>query len=163
MVTSSSVPPPNTPLTDINGTIQPAWYRYLVSLTATADGASAGAVNTNPGSGLTGGGQVSGGISISIADNGVSNSKLRQSAGTSVIGRFANSTGNVSDIIAGLNNSVLTRRGNQLFFSTTLILAGELECGSLRVDETPTAAVVVQSHWIPISIGGVTYKLLLST
>ncbi len=33
----------------------------------------------------------------------------------------------------------------------------------LRTVQTPTTAVVVQAHWVPIVLNGVTYKLLLAT
>jgi hypothetical protein len=83
--------------------------------------------------GLAGGGTVSDGVSISIADNGVSNSKIRQSTGVSVIGRAASSTGNVADIKAGLNNSTLVRQGNQRFSANTS------PATSIEVNETPTS------------------------
>ncbi len=41
---------------------------------------------------------------------------LRQSTGTSVIGRSSNTTGNVADISATQNNQILVRRSNQLIF-----------------------------------------------
>lgn len=51
-----------------------------------------------------------------IQTNVVSNSKLRQSVGLSVIGRSANSTGNVADITAGTDKHVLRRSGTTLGF-----------------------------------------------
>lgn len=157
----ANTPPPSTPLLDDRGFVRAEWWRFFNSLTTTANDASAGSVTTNPGSGLAGGGSVSDGVSLIIAPNGVSNAMLRQSAGNSVIGRSASSTGNVADITANLNNSVLTRRGNTTFFSTTLELAGKLECGTLAVNDTETTAVVAQASWIPITINGVARKLLL--
>lgn len=138
----------------------PEFYRLIVALSATADGASAGEVATEPGSGLAGGGTVSDGVALSIADNGVSNSKIRQSTGTSVIGRSASSTGNVADIKAGLNNTVLYRGGNQLYFSNTL--AG-LTFDNLRVQTTATTSTATVSHSIAVEANGVTYYLLAST
>jgi hypothetical protein len=45
-----------------------------------------------------------------IANNAVSNTKFRQSAGFSVVGKSTTGTGNVADIVAG-NNGVLRRSG----------------------------------------------------
>lgn len=54
--------------------------------------------------------------SSSILDNEVSNADLRQSAGLSVIGRSANSTGNVADITAVTDGHVLRLNGTTLGF-----------------------------------------------
>jgi len=48
----------------------------------------------------------------------VTNAKLRDSAGLSVIGRSANSTGTVADIAAASDNQVLRRSGSALGFGT---------------------------------------------
>lgn len=53
-----------------------------------------------------------------IANNAVTDAKLRQSAGLSVVGRSANSTGNVADITAGTDGDVLRRSGTTLGFGT---------------------------------------------
>ena len=42
-------------------------------------------------------------------------------------------------------------------------VAGEMRCDTLRIDATPTAAVVAQSHHVPIVLNGTTYKLLLAS
>jgi hypothetical protein len=62
-------------------------------------------------------GTGSAGSPFSIATNGVSNSLIRQSAGVSVIGRSANSTGNVADITASADGQVLTRASGALVFA----------------------------------------------
>lgn len=155
------IPPPNVPLISDDGRVNNAWYRYFVSLNVTADSGAAGSVSTDPGSGLTGGGSVSAGISLSIADNGVTNAKLRQSAGTSVIGRSASSTGNVADITAAANKSVLAREAGALVFTTDPTVE-DLTCDTLRINATPTAAVVVQSHYATINFNGTPYKVLLA-
>lgn len=54
--------------------------------------------------------------SPTIAANAVTDSKIRQSAGLSVIGRGAASTGNVADITAGTDGFVLRRSGSTLAF-----------------------------------------------
>ena len=53
-----------------------------------------------------------------IAGNAVTDAKLRQSAGLSVIGRSASTTGNVADITAANDNEVLRRSGTTLGFGT---------------------------------------------
>tara|TARA_R110000868_G_scaffold276069_1_gene535717 strand:- start:63 stop:3158 length:3096 start_codon:yes stop_codon:yes gene_type:complete len=57
---------------------------------------------------------------ITIANNAVTDAKLRQSAGLSLVGRSTNSTGNVADITASTANSALrlNAAGNTLAFST---------------------------------------------
>jgi hypothetical protein len=72
---------------------------------------------------VTGSGATS--VSTTIASNVVSNAKLRQSAGRSVIGRSVNTTGNVADITAGSDNQFLVTRG------------GELGFGSLQASDIP--------------------------
>lgn len=51
-----------------------------------------------------------------LAANAVTDAKLRQSSGLSVIGRSANSTGDVADITAGTDAHVLRRSGTTLGF-----------------------------------------------
>jgi hypothetical protein len=51
-----------------------------------------------------------------IAANAVTDAKFRQSAGLSVVGRGASTTGNVGDITAGTDNHVLRRSGTALGF-----------------------------------------------
>lgn len=53
-----------------------------------------------------------------IADNAVSNAKIRDSAALSVIGRSANSTGDPADIAAGSDGHILRRSGTTLGFGT---------------------------------------------
>lgn len=68
------------------------------------------------GAGLTGGPiTVSG--SLSVATNGIADTMLRQSAALSVMGRSANSTGNVADIAATTSGHVLQVVGNALAFA----------------------------------------------
>ena len=51
-----------------------------------------------------------------IDSNVISNAKIRQSAGLSVIGRGANTTGDVADLTAGTDGHVLRRSGTTLDF-----------------------------------------------
>ena len=57
------------------------------------------------------------GNTFSITTNGVDNTQLRQSVGVSVIGRSANSTGNVADITASADDRFLARTGGALSFT----------------------------------------------
>jgi len=63
---------------------------------------------------VTGSGKTS--ISSTISNNAVSNEKLRDSVGTSVIGRAANSTGDPADIQASTDGHVLLRSAGNLLF-----------------------------------------------
>jgi len=53
---------------------------------------------------------------LRLKDNGVTNAKLRDSAGLSVIGRSANTTGDPADITAATDHHVLRRSGTALGF-----------------------------------------------
>jgi hypothetical protein len=102
------------------------------------------------GAGLTGGGDLSadrtftvaaadGTItvnadSIQVATNGIGDAQLRQGAAVSVIGRSANSTGNVADIAAGANDRVLQRVSNALSF-------GQLTAGMFPANVVANAAI----------------------
>lgn len=61
---------------------------------------------------------VAGAVATTIAANAVTNTKLRDSAALSVIGRSANSTGDPADIAAGTDGHVLRRSGTTLGFGT---------------------------------------------
>jgi hypothetical protein len=56
--------------------------------------------------------------SAAIVDNSVTNLKLRDSAGISVIGRSVNSTGDPADIVAATDGSMLRLVGNTLGFGS---------------------------------------------
>jgi len=58
------------------------------------------------------------GSTFSITTNGVGNAQLRQGAANSVVGRAANSTGNLADIAATVVGSRLSLIGTALQFST---------------------------------------------
>lgn len=112
----SSILPPNTRIVDDLGRVTPEWYRYFVDQKRNSDAAGAGEVGTATESGLSGGGMVSNGVNLSIADNGVTNARLRDSAGVSVIGRFVASAGDPADIVAGGDQRVLCRENGELAF-----------------------------------------------
>lgn len=113
-MTNSALPGPRIPVVDENGLINAAWYRYFVGLEKDASTAVAGAIVTN--GGLSGGGVVSDGLTLSIADGGVTNAKLRDGLSTSVIGRFQGTDGPVADIQATADDRVLGRFGGELAF-----------------------------------------------
>jgi hypothetical protein len=58
------------------------------------------------------------GVQFSVETNGITDAMLRQSAGLSVIGRSANTTGDVADITATSDNEVLRRSGTSIGFGS---------------------------------------------
>jgi hypothetical protein len=102
---SASLPNPRAPLIDNRGLITPEWYRFLAQFLRDFGD------ETVPGSGLAN----SGGF-LGIADNGVSNGKLRDSIALSVMGRPLNSAGDPQDIQAGANGWFLQRDGDMVVF-----------------------------------------------
>lgn len=74
-----------------------------------------------------------GSVVATIQTNVVSDSKLRQSAGLSVIGRSANTTGNVADITAGTDNNVLRRSGTSIGFGAVNLASSDGVTGNLPV------------------------------
>ena len=67
---------------------------------------------------LAGGGDLTADRTLSINNNGISNSLIRQSAALSVMGNSTNATANVDDITAGTDGFVLRRSGTTLDFGT---------------------------------------------
>lgn len=63
-------------------------------------------------------GPGSGSQAATIAANAVTDAKFRQSAALSVVGRSANSTGNVADISAGADYNILRRSGTSIGFGS---------------------------------------------
>jgi hypothetical protein len=82
------------------------------------------------------------GATWTIDNNTISDAKLRQSAGLSIIGRSANSTGNVADITAASDGQVMRRSGTAIGFGA--------------VDLTNAAAAVAATgSWTPaLKFGG---------
>lgn len=155
---TSSIPPANIPVIDENGFLNPTWYRYLASLQRSTDEVTAGSVTTDASSGLQGGGAVSDGISLSIADNGVTNAMFRQGAGTSILGRKYGSTGDLADIIATANNQLLSRESGALTFTATPTLDGLKFGGAATV-----SAATPSTHKFAVTCNGVNYFILLTT
>jgi len=73
-----------------------------------------------------------------LVDNAVTNAKLRDSAGLSVIGRGANSTGDPADIVAGTNKQVLRREGSDLAFGAVDLSSNQAVTGTLPVNQGGT-------------------------
>ncbi len=141
--------------------LTPEATRFLNSIVRNSNEAAAGSVTTGPGSGLQGGGEVAAGISISIAPNGVTNAMLAQVSACTVKGRFANSTGNVSDIAATQNRVALQRQGNQLAFYPYVDVPSVV-CDELTIDDTPASSTATVTHSIPIETASGTFYILLS-
>ena len=158
MAVPTNILPSNAPVVTAKGLFTGEWYRYFTGQNRVANVAVAGEVTTLPGSGLEGGGPVSEGISILIAPNGVSNAMIREGLPTSVIGRFQNTGGDVADIRAVQDRTVLQRRDDELGFFTGLDVAS-IVCDSFRIDQTPTAETVVCTHTITISVDGTDWKI----
>lgn len=79
-------------------------------------------------------GPGSGSQAATIANDAVTDAKLRESAALSVIGRAANSIGNPADIPAGSNGTVLRRSSNALAFAAvdlTADVTGDLPYANL--------------------------------
>jgi hypothetical protein len=66
-----------------------------------------------------------------LEDNAATDAILRDSAGVSVIGRSANSTGDPADIVAGSNGGILSRLSNAVGFNTLSALL-DAAIGSTR-------------------------------
>lgn len=147
---------------DEKGALTREAYRFLLSLQGNSNEAAAGEVATPSGSGLQGGGAVADGVTLSIAPNGVTNAMIRQGLATSVVGRFQNSQGNVADIQAVQNGTVLGRLGNQLVFTPSPVVQS-LETDALQINQTPAASSASVTHSIPIETASGTMYLLLSS
>lgn len=72
-----------------------------------------------------------------LADNAVTNAKLRDSVGTSVIGQATGSTGNPADIIATADDQLLMRRSDTLVWTT--LTDSDIPASIARDSEVTTA------------------------
>jgi hypothetical protein len=79
-------------------------------------------------------------IESKIANNQVTNAKLRQSTGLSVIGRSASSLGSPADIVAATDGHVLRRSGNSLGFG--LITTANIADNTVTTNKLANNAVI---------------------
>lgn len=77
-------------------------------------------------------------VNSAIPDDSITDAKLRNSAGLSVIGRSANTTGNPADIIAASDGEVLRRSGTSIGF-------GQITTGGI-VDSAVTAVKIADTN-----------------
>lgn len=70
--------------------------------------------------------------STALAANSVTDTKLRDSAGTSVIGKAGAGAGDPADIVAGADNQIFGRRGGALTFAS--VATAELAANILSAD-----------------------------
>ena len=73
------------------------------------------------------------GTQFSVETNGITNAMLRQSSGLSVVGRSANSTGDVADITAASDGEVLRRSGTSIGFGAISLTSANSVTGTLPV------------------------------
>ena len=92
-------------------------------------------------------------VSGSLPDGSVTNAKLRDSTGLSVIGRTANSTGDPADIIAASDGEVLRRSGTSIGF-------GQIATGGI-VDLAITTAKIADTNVTFAKIQNVNTSTLL--
>jgi hypothetical protein len=71
------------------------------------------------------------GTQFSVTTNGITDALFRQSAGLSVVGRSANSTGDVADITAASDHQVLRRSGTSIAFGAVSLDQATAVTGTL--------------------------------
>lgn len=95
---------------------------------------------------LTGDVTTAGGaLATTIAANAVTDAKLRQSAGLSVVGRASNSTGNVADITAASDGQVMRRSGTAIGFGAVDLTSSAAVTGRLVLASSPRADAQAKS------------------
>lgn len=75
-----------------------------------------------------------------ISSNAVTNDKFRQSAGLSIVGRSASSTGNIADITAASDHQVLRRSGSTIGFGAIALNQGAAVTGILGIGNGGTGS-----------------------
>jgi len=88
-----------------------------------------------------------------IIENAVSNTKFRKSVALSIVGRSANSLGNIADIAATNDHQVLRRSGSSLGFGAINLAQSSAVSGSLSVSNGGTGATSLASGGILIGNG----------
>lgn len=109
-----------------SGAVDTAWQTISPTITLSTD-LSGSTTLTNLANGT---------LAATIVANAVIDTKLRQSAGLSVIGRSANTTGNVADITAASDGQALRRSGTSIGFgaidlSSVNAITGDLPFANL--------------------------------
>lgn len=161
MANNKNLPPPAQFVDPATGRLTRQANNFLNAITSSSNVAASGDIATPADSGLEGGGTVADGVTLSIAPNGVTDQMLRQSVATSVIGRLQNSAGNVSDIPAVQNRTVLQRIGDQLSFFPALDVPS-VTCDTLTILDNPVGSVATTTHVIALETAAGTFYLLLS-
>lgn len=105
-------------------------------------------------------GSGTGTFAATIANNVVSNAKIRTSSALSVMGRSANSTGNIADISAGSDNQVLRRSGTTLGFGAINLASSSAVTGSLPVGNGGTGNLTYATGDILYASGATTLSKL---
>jgi hypothetical protein len=145
-----AINPPSVPFVFDDGRLTPEGYRFLAQvhrilgedavasllaapfLTYAADASLTAEKVLTAGAGIS----FSSGAStftVAIGTNAVSNALFRQSAALSVVGRSANSTGNVADIAAASDHQVLRRSGTAIGFGAVDLTQSAAVTGALTV------------------------------
>ena len=161
MASNKNLPPPAAFVDPNTGLLTRQANNFLNAITASSNVAAAGDIATPPGSGLEGGGTVADGVTLSIAPNGVTFGMFQQIPACSVVGRFQNSTGNVSAVQAVQNRTVLQRVGDQLVFAPSVDVPAVVT-DALTINDTPAASAATVTHSIPIETASGTMYILLS-
>lgn len=86
-----------------------------------------------------------------VADNAISNAKFRQSGSLSVVGNSSNTSGNVADISAATDNSVLRRSGTTLGFGAINIASSNAVTGVLPFANGGTGASSFTANRVMVS------------
>lgn len=135
--------------TDINASAAIAFSKLASLTSAHILVGSAGNVATDVA--VTGDITISNAGVTAIGANKVLDTMIRQSAGLSVIGRSANTTGNVADITAATDGNILRRSGTSIGFgSIDLAAAGAVGASILGVANGGTGAASLTAHGVVI-------------
>jgi hypothetical protein len=105
--------------------------------------------------------KAAGGTATTIANDAVTDAKLRDSAAVSVIGRATNSSGDPADIAAGANDQFLVRRSNALAFVGGIVAdgAGAIQQVAFAASQSASSNANTlddyeEGTWTPVIGGG---------